>query len=174
MLILFFVRDEKVRQSCCVWIAALLATVLANVGSILLRSKPDCSTLTEGCHLVSKSGTHCKALCSPKHGKTSPISASITSQCVVRSCGLRKSVEVKVLMWDVDCVVLSGKNYYDFPICHWFLTVKQGLTVFCEISNFPYSGNFRHNSTGDKQKERLKTHLGEFAKEVKNDYDHNS
>ncbi|GFT28532.1 hypothetical protein NPIL_8791 [Nephila pilipes] len=62
MLILFFVRDEKVRQSCCVRNAALLATVLAKVGSIFLRSKPDCSTLTKGCHLVSKSETQWYAI----------------------------------------------------------------------------------------------------------------
>ncbi|GFU42342.1 hypothetical protein TNCV_4554951 [Trichonephila clavipes] len=37
-----------------------------------------------------------KAVCTPCHDKTSPISALNRSQCVVRLRGLRKSVEVEV------------------------------------------------------------------------------
>ncbi|GFS66732.1 hypothetical protein TNCV_229741 [Trichonephila clavipes] len=43
-----------------------------------------------------------KAVSTPSHDKTSPVSASIRSQCVVRSRGSRKfaGVEVKVLVWE--------------------------------------------------------------------------
>ncbi|GFU69704.1 hypothetical protein TNCV_1220921 [Trichonephila clavipes] len=61
-----------------------------------------------------------KAVCTPSHDKTSPISASIRSQCFVRSHGLRKSVEVTVLMREAS----------------WIFREKSVCAIDLEISAF--------------------------------------
>ncbi|GIY78862.1 hypothetical protein CEXT_424811 [Caerostris extrusa] len=71
------VRDEKVRQSCCVRIAALLATVQAMVGNILLRSNAGLFHSAGGCHLASGTETQWYAI---------PMSGTVRMGQIIKTC----------------------------------------------------------------------------------------
>ncbi|GFX77709.1 hypothetical protein TNCV_1106261 [Trichonephila clavipes] len=88
-----------------------------------------------------------KAVCTSSHDKTSPILASIRSQCVVRSRGRRKSTEVEVLIREVGRLVLchsidayaqSGGTldlYSETGLCPTFGGYNSSCHIFTECAS---------------------------------------